>query len=153
MKIKRYTVTVPINLTQNPSVWLCERGFVVCQSTDFLTGAGIRSQKMWENSWTQKDQKLTRYYFKISAKKKKKTIHKPATIEYQLNDSLFSSFNGTSLMRWWIHECYIFKKGWRNKIIEDHDRLTDHDSCKPMARVFPASFNDSPFNLAPGPRR
>ena len=101
MKI-RHTVTVSINLTQNPSVWLCERGFVVCRPTDFLTGARIRSQKMWENSWTQNYQKLTRYYFKISAKK---TILNPATIEYQLNDSHFSSFNGTSLMRWWVYEC------------------------------------------------
>ena len=40
---------------------------------------------------------------------KKKTILNPATIEYQLNDSLFSSLNGTSLMRWWIYECYILK--------------------------------------------
>lgn len=100
-----------------------------------------------------KRSKIDSLLFRDKCKKKKKTIHKPVTIEYQLNDSLFSSFNGTSLMRWWIHECYIFKKGWRNKIIEDHDRLTDHDSRKPMARVFPASFNDSPFNLAPGPRR
>ena len=54
----------------------------------------------------KKNQKLTRYYFKISAKK---TILNPATIDYQLNDSLFSSLNGTSLMRWWIYECYILK--------------------------------------------
>ena len=30
---------------------------------------------------------------------KKKTILNPATVEYQLNDSLFSSFNETSLLR------------------------------------------------------
>ena len=91
---------------QNPSAWLCERGFVVCQSTDFLTGAGIRSQKMWENSWTQKKSKIDSLLFQDKCKK---TILNPATIEYQLNDSLFSSFNGTSLMRWWIYECYILK--------------------------------------------
>ena len=44
----------------------------------------------------KKNQKFSRYYFKISAKK---PILNPATIEYQLNDSLFSSLNGTSLMR------------------------------------------------------
>ena len=54
---------------------------------------------------------------------KKKTILNPATIEYPLNDSLFSSFNGTSLMRWWIYECYKYIKiaGWRNKSTGDHD--------------------------------
>ena len=48
---------------------------------------------------------------------------------------------------------YIKIAGWWNKSIEDHDRLTDHDSRKPIARVFPASFYDSPIKLAPGPRR
>ena len=90
---------------------------MVCRPTDFLTGARIRSQKMWENSWTQKNQKSIRQYFKISAKK---TILDPATVEYQLNDSFFSSFNKTSLLRWWIHES-ITHAGWRNKSTEDHD--------------------------------
>lgn len=53
-------------------------------------------------------------------------------------------------MRWWIYECYIFKKGWRNKIIEDYDRLIDYDLCKFMVRVFFVLFNDLFFNLVFG---
>ena len=50
---------------------------------------------------------------------KKKTILNPATVEYQLNDSLFSSFNETSLLRWWM--LYIKIAEWRNKSTQDHD--------------------------------
>ena len=78
--------------------------------------SGDRFQKIWENSWTQKNQKSTRLYFKISVKK---TILNPATLEYQLNDSLFSSFNETLLLRWWM--LYIKIAEWRNKSTQDHD--------------------------------
>ena len=97
----------------------------------------------------KKNQKFSRYYFKISAKK---TILNPATIEYQLNDSLQFQWNFVNeMMNIWM--LYIKITGWRNKSIEDHDRLTDHDSRKPIARVFPAPVYDSPINLSPGPRR
>ena len=96
------------------------RGFVVCRPTDFLTGARIRSQKMWENSWTQKNQKSIRQYFKISAKK---TILDPATVEYQLNDSFFSPVS--IKLRYWddeyMNQSHIKIAGWRNKSTEDHD--------------------------------
>ena len=57
---------------------------------------------------------------------KKKTTLNPATVEYQLKDGVFSSFNETLLLRWWIYECYIIKfryeeqkqgKKWQNKNI------------------------------------
>ena len=38
--------------------------------------------------------------------KRKKTPLILATIEYQLNNSLFSSFNETLLLKWWIYDCY-----------------------------------------------
>ena len=58
MKIKTYcfdTVSVSINLTQNPSVWL-----TLVMWEGFCGLSADRLQKMWENSWTQKNQKSTR---------------------------------------------------------------------------------------------
>ena len=136
---------------QNPSAWLCERGFVVCQSTDFLTGAGIRRHKMWENSWTQKKSKIDSLLFQDKCKKNypysgyhRVSVERQSFLKFQWN------FVNEMMNIWML---YIKIAGWRNKSIEDHDRLTDHDSRKPIARVFPASFFDSPINLAPGPRR
>ena len=69
---------------------------MVYQPTDFLTG--IRSQKMRETS-SILDAKKSKIDPLLFQDKCKKTILNPATMEYQLNDSLFSSLNGTSLMR------------------------------------------------------
>ena len=99
MKIKTYcfdTVSFSINLTQNPSVWL-----TLVMWEGFCGLSADRLQKIWENSWTQKKSKIDSLIFQDKCKKK--TILNPATVEYQLNDSLFSSFNETSLLRWWIY--------------------------------------------------
>ena len=119
MKI-RHTVTVSINLTQNPSVWLCERGFVVCRPTDFLTGARIRSQKMWENSWTQKKSKIDSPIFQDKCKKNYPwSGHRRVSVKRQF-------FSPVSIkLRYWddeyMNQSYIKIAGWRNKSTEDHD--------------------------------
>ena len=62
----------------------------------FSQALGYEARGCERSLGRKKNQNLTRHYFKKIAKK---TILIPATIEYLLNDSLFASFNGTSLMK------------------------------------------------------
>ena len=61
---------------------------MVCRPTDFR-----RCERILERKKIKIDSLI------FQDKCKKKTILNPTTVEYQLNDSLFSSFNETSLLR------------------------------------------------------
>ena len=114
MKIKTYWYrSHKLNTKSNSSVmqkgflWLLN-SFVACRPTDFFTDDRIRSQKTWREFLDPKTKSKIDSLIIFQVKCKKTTLN-PATVEYQLNDSLFSSFNETSSLRWWMYECYILK--------------------------------------------
>ena len=93
---------------------------MVCRPTDFLTGARIRSQKMWENSWTQKKSKIDSPIFQDKCKKNYPwSGHRRVSVKRQF-------FSPVSIkLRYWddeyMNQSYIKIAGWRNKSTEDHD--------------------------------
>ena len=93
---------------------------MVCRPTDFLTGARIRSQKMWENSWMQKKSKIDSPIFQDKCKKNYPwSGHRRVSVKRQF-------FSPVSIkLRYWddeyMNQSHIKIAGWRNKSTEDHD--------------------------------